>query len=105
MVQGALQHMGEPELQHWMHMACCRALATSAQAVQQLIQQHGQRPTGQKLPVQVLLCGHGLSVHTDSDVVAVEWLVSQNTNIVIVRISYIPNLDCLHIHIRVSLAG
>ena len=75
-MQGALQHMGEPELQHWMHMACCRALATSAQAVQQLIQQHGQRPTGQKLPVQVRLCGHGLSVQTDSDVVAVERPVS-----------------------------
>lgn len=51
--QGALQHMGEPELQHWMRLTCCRTLATSAQAVQQLLQRHGQRPTGQKAPVQV----------------------------------------------------
>ena len=53
MMQGALQHMGEPELQHWMHLTCCRTLATSAQAVQQLLQGHGQRPTGQKASVQV----------------------------------------------------
>lgn len=52
-LQGALQHMGEPELQHWMRMACCRTLATSAKAVRQLVQDHGQRPNGQQLPVQV----------------------------------------------------
>ncbi len=52
-MQGALQHMGEPELQHWVRLACCRTLATSAQAVQQLLQGHSQRPTGQKAPVQV----------------------------------------------------
>ncbi|KAL0026873.1 hypothetical protein WJX77_008203 [Trebouxia sp. C0004] len=51
--QGALQHMGEPELQHWMRLTCCRTLATSAQAVRQLLQGHGQRPAGQKASVQV----------------------------------------------------
>ena len=59
MMQGALQHMGEPELQHWMRLTCCRALATSAQAVRQLLQGHGQRPTGQKAAVQVnIACLH-----------------------------------------------
>ena len=52
-IQGALQHMGEPEMQHWMRIACCRTLATAEEGVRRLVRSHGQRPTGQQLPVQV----------------------------------------------------
>ena len=34
-MQGALQHMDEVELQHWMRVACCRATAVAIAAVQQ----------------------------------------------------------------------
>ncbi|KAL3153047.1 hypothetical protein ABBQ38_012071 [Trebouxia sp. C0009 RCD-2024] len=51
--QGALQHMGEPEAQHWMRMACCRSLATCAGSLQGLLQSHGQKAAGQTGAFQV----------------------------------------------------
>lgn len=52
-LQGALQHIDEPEAQHWMRMACCRSLATCADSVQGLLQNHGQKATGQTVAFQV----------------------------------------------------
>ena len=52
-LQGALQHMGEPEVQHWMRMASCRSLATGAESLQGLLQSHGQKANCQKASFEV----------------------------------------------------
>ena len=52
-LQGALQHMNEPEVQHWMRLACCRSLATCAGSMQGLLQTDGQKANGQKAQFQV----------------------------------------------------
>ena len=62
-MQGALQHMGEPELQHWMRLACCRTLVSVAQAAQRLVQDHGKKPDGQQVGVQVRIPLVATAVH------------------------------------------
>ena len=42
-LQGAMQHMGEPELQHWMRMSSCRTMSTCAASLQSLLD--GGTPT------------------------------------------------------------
>ena len=57
-LQGALQHMGEPEVQHWMRMVCCRSLAICAGSLQDLLQTHAQKAKGQRAEFQVATAIH-----------------------------------------------
>lgn len=63
-LQGALQHMGEPEAQHWVRKACCRSLATCAHSLQGLLQSHGQKAAGQTAAFQVKFLLQGGQVWT-----------------------------------------
>ena len=52
-LQGALEHMEQTELQHWMHVATCRATATLADALQQQLDSYAGSFKPQQQAVQV----------------------------------------------------
>lgn len=58
--QGPLEHMDDVELQHWMNVAACRAVAAATQALQHLLDAAAERVAPADQPLQARR--HSMSV-------------------------------------------